>query len=59
MEVSEHVYNEVVSALTSGLSYQAPQHKQFYLDRALYHFVGKSGYEDLKEREDWENGIPA
>jgi hypothetical protein len=59
VEISEHVENETVSALVSGLSCDGAQHKQYYLDKALLHFVGRKTYEDIKEREDWENGLPA
>jgi hypothetical protein len=59
MELSEFQVNEIVSALTSGLAFDGGHHKQYYLDRALYHLLGKEKYEDLKDREEWEDGIPA
>ena len=59
MVLNEHQLNEMMNALMSGLSFDGGHHKQYYLDRALYYLVGKEKYEDLKDREDWEDGIPA
>lgn len=59
MQLSEHDFNEMVSALTSGLQYDGGHHKQYYLEKALKHLVGEPQMLDLKEREGWEDGLPA
>ena len=59
VELSEHNFNEMMSALTSGLQYDRAQHKQYYLEKALKHLIGEKAMLDLKEREGWEDGLPA
>ena len=59
MQLSEHDFNEMMSALTSGLHYDRAQHKQYYLEKALKHLIGERAMLDLKDREEWEDGLPA
>jgi hypothetical protein len=58
MEISEWSYIEVMSALTSGLQEQQAAHKQYYLEKALRYLVGPEVFADIKDREEWEDGIP-
>jgi hypothetical protein len=59
MELSEFEYNEMVSALTSGLQFDGAHHKQYYLEKALKYLVGQVMFDDLKDREGWDDGLPA
>ena len=59
MEISEFAYTEMMSALTSGLTTDGAHHKQYELEKALRYLVGQEAFDDIKDREEWEDGLPA
>jgi hypothetical protein len=59
MEISEFAYLETMSALTTGLQTDGAHHKQYCLEKALRYLVGQEAFEDIKDREEWEDGLPA
>ena len=59
INISEYEANELVHALTSGLTYEGELQKQFYLEKALVLLVGRAEMERMKNEEGWYDGLPA
>lgn len=59
MKFTEFELNEIEVALVNGLQTDGGHHKQYYLEKALRWVIGPDALDELKEREDWEDGIPS